>query len=314
MNKRLPLLMSATALAVALVGSTPLGQAAESALEQVVPRAKKADFAANAGKLNGHQLLGQPHARPDPGRRPERQARRRRSAQSVPRATQGPPDRRDLRGCPDISASRRTSPCRTATRPRTSASAAPAAGRCSAEAIRSERNDTDALFVFESRPVSDSTWRFKISNETGGAKPHDPLRRLRERRPRRGWTGDACRSDDRHCSLVAELLANGEIVPFLGAGANLCDRPDEAAWELGRFAPSGGELAQTLATSSRYPDADLDLLRVSQYVDAILGEGRLYRYLHEVFDSNYPPTSAAPPLRAPSGGTARARAAPAARS
>ena len=97
--------------------------------------------------------------------------------------------------------------------------------------------------------------------------------------------------DDDHCSLVAGFLANGEIVPFLGAGANLCDRPEEAAWELGRFAPSGGELAQTLATSSRYPDPHLDLLRVSQYVDAILGEGQLYRYLHDVFDANYPPTS-----------------------
>ena len=97
--------------------------------------------------------------------------------------------------------------------------------------------------------------------------------------------------DDRHFSLVAELLENGEIVPFFGAGANLCDRPDKAAWELGRYAPSGGELASKLATSSQYPDTDIDLLRVSQYVDATLGERRLYRYLHEVFDSNYPPTS-----------------------
>jgi hypothetical protein len=97
--------------------------------------------------------------------------------------------------------------------------------------------------------------------------------------------------DDRHFSLVADLLGNGEIVPFFGAGANLCDRPDEAVWERGRYAPSGGELAATLATSSRYPDTDIDLLRVSQYVDATLGERRLYRYLHEVFDANYPPTS-----------------------
>jgi hypothetical protein len=97
--------------------------------------------------------------------------------------------------------------------------------------------------------------------------------------------------DDRHFSLVADLLGNGEIVPFFGAGANLCDRPDEAIWEFGRYAPSSGELAATLATSSRYPDTDIDLLRVSQYVDATLGERRLYRYLHEVFDANYPPTS-----------------------
>jgi len=96
---------------------------------------------------------------------------------------------------------------------------------------------------------------------------------------------------ERHYSLVAELLGQGEIVPFLGAGANLCDRPDKSAWGPDRFAPSGAELAKKLADSSRYPDEDLDLLRVSQYVDAILGEGRLYRYLHEIFDSNFPPTS-----------------------
>jgi hypothetical protein len=99
-------------------------------------------------------------------------------------------------------------------------------------------------------------------------------------------------ADDRHYSLVAELLADGEVIPFLGAGANLCDRPDEAAWEPGRFAPSGRELAATLAERSRFPDPDdRDLLRVSQYVDAILGERQLYRYLHAVFDADYPPSS-----------------------
>jgi SIR2-like protein len=98
-------------------------------------------------------------------------------------------------------------------------------------------------------------------------------------------------ADRRHYALVAELLASAEVVPFLGAGANLCDRPEEAHWELGHFVPSGRELASTLAQRSRYPADDLDLLRVSQYVDAILGEGQLYRYLHSVFDADYPPTS-----------------------
>jgi SIR2-like domain len=99
------------------------------------------------------------------------------------------------------------------------------------------------------------------------------------------------RPEDRHYALVAEFLVDSEVVPFLGAGANLCDRPPRARWALGRFAPSGGELAQTLAERSRYPDTNFDLLRVSQYVDATLGEGQLYRYLHSVFDANYPPTS-----------------------
>jgi hypothetical protein len=99
-------------------------------------------------------------------------------------------------------------------------------------------------------------------------------------------------ADDRHYWRVAALLANAEIVPFLGAGANLCDRPDDADWEPGCYLPSGRELARSLAQQSRYPDeAESDLLRVSQYVDAILGEGQLYRYLRIVLDSDYPPTS-----------------------
>jgi len=97
------------------------------------------------------------------------------------------------------------------------------------------------------------------------------------------------RADDRHFSLVAELLANGEVIPFLGAGANLCDRPDDVGWEAGRFPPSARELADALAERSRYPSpGEPDLLRVSQYVDAILGEGQLYRYLHAVFNADYP--------------------------
>jgi hypothetical protein len=98
--------------------------------------------------------------------------------------------------------------------------------------------------------------------------------------------------DQRYYSRVANLLANGEAIPFLGAGANLCDRPEGAAWESGRFPPSGQELAAALAERSLYPDPDdADLLRVSQYVNAILGEAQLYRYLHAVFDADYPPTS-----------------------
>jgi hypothetical protein len=81
-------------------------------------------------------------------------------------------------------------------------------------------------------------------------------------------------------------------VPFLGAGANLCDRPAGAAWEPGRFLPNGAELARALAERSRYPDdKESNLLRISQYVDAILGEGQLYRYLHALLDADYPPSS-----------------------
>ncbi|MEA2443150.1 MAG: hypothetical protein QOJ12_442, partial [Thermoleophilales bacterium] len=80
------------------------------------------------------------------------------------------------------------------------------------------------------------------------------------------------------------------VVPFLGAGANLAERPDKTPWELGKYLPSGAELAAVLAQKSRYPESDRDLLRVSQYVDAMLGERALYQYLRALFNADYPPT------------------------
>jgi hypothetical protein len=99
-------------------------------------------------------------------------------------------------------------------------------------------------------------------------------------------------ADDDHYWLVASRILAGRVVPFLGAGANLCGRPDGEPWALGRFLPSGRELAESLAGASRYPvDDDMDLLRVSQYVDAVLGEHALYEYLRSTFDADYPPTA-----------------------
>src|SRR5918992_5162382 len=98
--------------------------------------------------------------------------------------------------------------------------------------------------------------------------------------------------DEHHYLQLSDLIAAGEVVPFLGAGANMCDRPDETPWEAGRFLPSGVELAAELAERSRYPARDnYDLLRVSQYVDAVLGERQLYRYLRAIFAVDYPPNS-----------------------
>ncbi len=98
-------------------------------------------------------------------------------------------------------------------------------------------------------------------------------------------------ADEDHYWLVASRILDGGVVPFLGAGANLCGRPDGEPWELGRYLPSGRELADELARRSRYPVSDdPDLLRVSQYVDAVLGERALYQFLRRTFDADYPPT------------------------
>jgi hypothetical protein len=100
------------------------------------------------------------------------------------------------------------------------------------------------------------------------------------------------RPDDEHYSSIVEKLAEGRMIPFLGAGANLCDRGDES-WEQGSpFLPSGAELANHLAARGHYPDpGERNLFRVSQYVDAARGEDDLYFFLREVFDSGYAPTS-----------------------
>ena len=61
LRKRLPVILSATALVVAVFGSTPLGHAVQS----VVPfanHAEKADFAKNAGAVNGIKASRQPKA------------------------------------------------------------------------------------------------------------------------------------------------------------------------------------------------------------------------------------------------------------
>ncbi len=99
--------------------------------------------------------------------------------------------------------------------------------------------------------------------------------------------------DANHFEMVAHRLLAGAVVPFLGAGVNLCGRPDAATWEYGRYLPSGSELATHLATGVglTYPYSDhSDLLRVSQYVDVSLGLGYLYEALHDVFDADYTPT------------------------
>jgi SIR2-like domain len=92
--------------------------------------------------------------------------------------------------------------------------------------------------------------------------------------------------------LVAGRLLKGKVVPVLGAGANLGDRPPDVEYQRrGRYLPSDRELAKEIARFGHYPKADdLDLSRVSQYVTARLGESSLYDELHDVFDADYPPT------------------------
>ncbi len=83
--------------------------------------------------------------------------------------------------------------------------------------------------------------------------------------------------------LVARAMLDGEVIPFLGAGANLLHTDGDAGAEDHRM-PSAAELTARLAREIGYPDPKPDdLLRVAQYVGAVLGEGALYKILHRVF-------------------------------
>jgi hypothetical protein len=57
---RLPVVLSATALLVALFGSTPLGHAVVSAVPPFATHAKTADYAKNAGAVNGLKASTRP--------------------------------------------------------------------------------------------------------------------------------------------------------------------------------------------------------------------------------------------------------------
>ncbi|MFQ5342890.1 MAG: SIR2 family protein [Anaerolineae bacterium] len=99
---------------------------------------------------------------------------------------------------------------------------------------------------------------------------------------------------DLHYSVVVRAITAGRVVPFFGAGVNLCGRPAAMAWQPGQAVhlPSGGELATYLAESFDYPLSDTDdLARVSQYVALAIGSGPLYDELRSLLDADYPPTA-----------------------
>ncbi|HZL04620.1 MAG TPA: SIR2 family protein [Coriobacteriia bacterium] len=90
----------------------------------------------------------------------------------------------------------------------------------------------------------------------------------------------------RHCQTVRDAAREGEIVFLLGAGVNLCGRPEGLTWTPdGRYLPSGAELARHLAERFRLPPSEpVDLARVTQWVIADRGEAKLWKELHHLFD------------------------------
>ncbi len=95
-----------------------------------------------------------------------------------------------------------------------------------------------------------------------------------------------------HYDTVAGAVEDGDVVPLLGAGANLCGRVPGSPWRPYETLPSGRDLALHLADRFRCPvDDEEELARVSQYIALLRGPKPLYRELHALFDVDYPPTA-----------------------
>jgi hypothetical protein len=94
---------------------------------------------------------------------------------------------------------------------------------------------------------------------------------------------------------IVDLLKNGEVVPFLGAGVNFGTRPPGANWDekTCAFLPSGAELSYLLASKSNFPSKDrydlTDLAKVASYFVETSARRRLRDRLREVFDRDFDP-------------------------
>jgi hypothetical protein len=67
------------------------------------------------------------------------------------------------------------------------------------------------------------------------------------------------------------------------------ERPAGVRWDADGYLPSGPELATYLAEPYGYPEPELDLLRVSQWVDLVSSQRALVDELHGVFNRDYRP-------------------------
>ncbi|MHB1309816.1 MAG: SIR2 family NAD-dependent protein deacylase [Limisphaerales bacterium] len=97
--------------------------------------------------------------------------------------------------------------------------------------------------------------------------------------------------EDIHFSAIRDSILDGDLVPFLGAGVNLCGRPPNEPWKEGTYLPSGGELAERLAADFSYKPEwgnPKDLLRVCQFIATVRGTRPLFLDLHRCFNADYP--------------------------
>jgi hypothetical protein len=91
-----------------------------------------------------------------------------------------------------------------------------------------------------------------------------------------------------HYKTVLKAIADGRMVPFLGAGVNLCGRPEGTPCKPGQSAylPVGRELSAYMAEDFVYlASHTYDLMRMSQY--HAVSSGPLYEEPHSLFHVDF---------------------------
>ncbi len=93
--------------------------------------------------------------------------------------------------------------------------------------------------------------------------------------------------------IIAEKLSEGNVIPFLGAGASQVGRTEDAKWDpkKPKFLPNGRELSHFLARKSSFPSAEQrdldDLAKVSSYYAIISGRSSLSKQLQDVLSPDF---------------------------
>ena len=91
--------------------------------------------------------------------------------------------------------------------------------------------------------------------------------------------------------IIADLLKQGMVVPFLGAGASLVGREGKWNGKEPTFLPSGQELADYLADKSEFPLEEHDvgnLAKIASYYAESAGRSRLRSCLRGVLNHEFP--------------------------
>jgi hypothetical protein len=169
-TRRLPLILSATALAIAVLGMTSLGQAAGSAIEKAVPLARVAGFAKNAGKLNGHKSSIRPHAGQIPVLGPDGKLPAWLGAVG-PAGAKGDPGPQGPAGISGYQrVQQQVTPPSGRDKTNTYTVSCPGGKSVLGGGFEfGQSADTTDLSVYESTPSSNSSWEFKVRNTTGNS-------------------------------------------------------------------------------------------------------------------------------------------------